>query len=130
MNLRLLSAALIAGFTTFAHLFFGVTDVVSPLLETPALPLQLRLTIFAVWHLTSLTLGFSALALFIGSIPRYAQSVRSLVLFISILWLGFAAIFAMTALSQPGSEWLFRLQQWTVLLPVGLLGLWGYKKMA
>jgi hypothetical protein len=69
------------------------------------------------------------LALLIGSIPQYAQSVRSLVLFISILWLGFGAIFAMTALSQPGSEWLFKLQQWTVLLPVGILGLWGYKKM-
>lgn len=129
MNLRLLSAALIAGFTTVAHLFFGGADVVAPLLESP-LPLNLRLTVFAVWHLTSLTLGLSALALLIGSIPRYAQSVRSLVLFISILWLGFAAIFAMTALSQPGGEWLFKLQQWTVLLPVGVLGLWGYKKMA
>ena len=128
MNLRLLIASLIAAFTTAVHVFLGGADVASPLLES-TLASEPRLTLYVVWHMASLTLGLSALALFIGSIPRHSQSARYLVLFTSILWLGFAAIFVIVALSQPGKEWLFKLPQWIVLAPVGMLGLWGYKKM-
>lgn len=128
MNLRLLIASLIAAFTTAVHVFLGGADVASPLLES-TLAAEPRITLFVVWHMASLTLGLSAVALFIGSLPRHAQPARYLVLFISVLWLGFAAAFVIVALSQSGNEWLFKLPQWILLAPVGMLGLWGYKKM-
>lgn len=127
MNLCLLIASLIAAFTTGIHVFLGGADVAAPLLLS-TLADEPRLTLYVVWHMASLTLGLSAFALFIGSLPRYSQSARYLVLFISVLWLGFAVIFIVVALIQPGDGWLFKLPQWILLAPVGLLGLWGFKK--
>jgi hypothetical protein len=127
MNRRLLAASLMAAFTTGVHVFMGGADIASPLLES-TLAAEPRLTLYAVWHMASITLGLSAIAYFIAGLPRHEQSSRSLVVFVSALWLGFALIFVVIALIQPENGWLLKLPQWVLLAPVGLLGLWGSPK--
>ena len=128
MNLRLLMATLFAAFVTTIHILAGSTQVATPLLQS-TLPTELRLTLFAAWQLTNIVMGSSVVAFFIGSLPAQQQASRYMVIFASLLWLGFAAAFIVTALIQPEGGWLFKLQQWTMLTPVGLLGLWGASSM-
>jgi hypothetical protein len=127
MNQRLFIASFIAAFTTAVHVFMGGTDIVSPLLAS-SLPTEPKLTLYAVWHMASVVLALSAVALFIGSRPCHAQSARYLVFFISFLWLGFAIVFIVIALIQSENGWLLKLPQWILLASVGLLGLWGSNK--
>lgn len=129
MNKPLLIAALLAAFTAAIHLFAGGANVAAPLLAS-SLAEEPRLTLYAVWHLVSVTLVLSAVALYVGSLHRHAAASRYLVLFISALWLCFGVVFLIVALTQPGEGLFFKLPQWVLLLPVGLLGLWGGSNMA
>lgn len=124
MNRILIIAALIATFTTVVHIFAGGADVATPLLAS-TLAAEPKLTLYAVWHMASVALALSAVALLIGSLPKYAEAARYLVLFISVLWCAFGVVFLVVVIIQPESGWLFKLPQWMLLLPVGLLGLWG-----
>jgi hypothetical protein len=124
MNRPLLIAGLLATLTFAVHLFLGGADVAAPLLAS-ALDEEPKLTLYAVWHMVSMALGLSALALFVGSLPRHEQPARYLVRFVSLLWCAFAIVCLVIAALQPGLDWFLRLPQWILLLPVGLLGLWG-----
>lgn len=84
-----------------------------------------KLTLYAVWHMASVVLAISVPALIVGSLPRHARPARYLVLFVSALWCAFGLVFLGLAAIQPESAWLFKLPQWILPLPVGLLGLWG-----
>jgi len=92
MNRSLIIAALLAAFTAGVHIFAGGEDVATPLLAS-AIAGEPRLTLYAVWHMVSVALAMSAVALFIGSIPRHAHASRYLVLFISFLWCAFGVVF-------------------------------------
>ena len=127
MNWRLVIASLLALLTAAIHIFWGGQDVAGPLL-TSTLAVDPKLTLYAVWHMASCVLAFSAIALFIGSLPKYAKAAQSLVYFISILWLSFAIIFLVIALVQPENGWFLKLPQWILLAPVGFLGLWRFGK--
>ncbi len=48
-----------------------------------------------------------------------------MVLFVSVLWLAFGAVFVVVATLEPGTGLYFKLPQWGLLLPVGLLGMLG-----
>lgn len=124
MNRSLVTAALLAAFTAAVHIFAGGADVAGPLLAS-GLDGEPKLTLYAVWHMASMALAMSAVALFIGSLPRHAHAARYLVLFVSALWCAFGIVFLAVVAIQPESGWLFRLPQWVLLLPVGFLGLWG-----
>jgi hypothetical protein len=124
MNRTLMVAAFIAAFTAAVHIFAGGADIAAPLLDS-ALAAEPKLTLYAVWHMASVVLALSTVALFVGSLPSHAQAARYLVLFISVLWCAFGVVFLIVVLIQPESGWLFKLPQWVLLLPVGLLGLWG-----
>jgi len=121
MNKLLLSAAILAAITTAVHAFVGGNDVAAPLLASQ-LGEEPRLTLYAVWHMATVALGLSALAFFVGALPRYAAGSRSMVQFASVLWLAFGAVFVVVAATQPGSGLFFKLPQWVLLVPVGLLG--------
>jgi hypothetical protein len=125
MNKPLLIAALLTAFIAAVHLFAGGADVVAPLLAS-SLAEEPRLTLYAVWHLVSVTLVLSAIALYVSALPQHAIAARYLALFISILWLGFGVVFLVIASTQPGEGLFFKIPQWTLFLPVGLLGLWGF----
>lgn len=124
MNRLLVIAALLAAFTAAIHIFVGGKDTAVPLL-TSSITGEPKLTLYAVWHMASVTLTMSAVALFVGSLPRHAHAARYLVLFISALWCAFGAVYLVVVAIQPEGGWLFKLPQWVLLLPVGLLGLWG-----
>ncbi len=127
MNWRLITASLLAAFTTVIHIFWGGRDVVEPLL-TSSMAAEPKMTLYAVWHMASFSLFISALFLFMGAFPKNKTSLRYVVNFISILWIGFAIIFVLIALLQSGNGWLMKLPQWILLAPVGILGLWRFNK--
>jgi hypothetical protein len=124
MNRTLAAASGLAAITAAIHIFMGGTSVVDPLLAS-TLATRPKLVLHAVWHMGSVALALSAVALLIGALPRHADASRYLVLFVSALWCCFAGAFLVVIAIQPDSGWLVRLPQWTLLLPVGLLGLWA-----
>lgn len=124
MNRTLVLASLIAMVTAGIHVFMGGASVVEPLLAS-TLADRPKLILYAVWHMASLALALSALALFVASLPRQADAMRSLVRFVSLLWCSFGLAFLAVAATAPGAGWSLQLPQWALLLPVGLLGWWG-----
>lgn len=124
MNRPLLIAALLAAFTFCVHLFAGGPDVAAPLLVS-TLAAEPKLTLYAVWHMVSAALALSVIAFFVGALPRRAHAARYLVLFVSALWCAFGVVVLVVAAMQSERGWFLKLPQWIVLLPVGLLGLWG-----
>jgi hypothetical protein len=124
MNKFLLSASILAAATAAIHVFAGGQDIAMPLLNSQLAEVP-RLTLYAVWHMATAALALSAAALFIGAMPRYAAAGRLMVLFVSALWLAFGAVFVLVATFQAGAGLYFKLPQWVLLLPVGLLGVLG-----
>lgn len=124
MNRLLVIAAILAAVTTAVHVLAGGPDVAAPLLAS-SIAGEPKLTLYAVWHMASVVLAMSVPALIVGSSPRHARAARYLVLFVSTLWCAFGLVFLGLVAIQPESGWLFKLPQWILLLPVGLLGLWG-----
>lgn len=124
MNRLLVIAAVLAAFAAAVHILAGGPDVATPLLAS-SMAGEPKLTLYAVWHMGSVVLAMSVPALFIGSFPRHEHAARYLVLFVSALWCVFGLVFLCVAAIQPESGWHFKLPQWILLLPVGLLGLWG-----
>jgi hypothetical protein len=47
---------------------------------------------------------------------------------VSYLWLSFGGVFIVVDLVYGGYPMLLRLPQWVLLLPVGVLGLWGARR--
>jgi hypothetical protein len=123
MNRKLVVSAFIAAITAIIHIFAGGADVAAPLLNS-ALSAEPKLTLYAVWHMVSVVLILSAIAFFIGGLPKHAQAARYLIVFISILWCVFGLVFLVVINIQPDDGWLFKLPQWMLLIPVGFLGLW------
>ncbi len=124
MNRALLAAAVLAAFTTGVHLFVGTPEIAAPLLNSSLAP-ELSYLLYACWHLVSCSLALSAVALFICALPRHHQSARAMAIFISCLWLSFGLVFVAVGLHGAGGTLLFKLPQWILLLPVGVLGLLG-----
>lgn len=124
MNRTLVLAAILAAATAAIHVIAGGADVAEPLLAS-GLRADAKLTLYAAWHMVSLLLAASAVALLAGSQPRHADACRCLVRFISALWCASGVVFLIVAAVQLDYHWFFRLPQWMLLLPVGLLGLRG-----
>lgn len=129
MNRWFLSAGLLACFTALVHVFAGGPSVAAPLLDSAIAEVP-RLTMYACWHLVSVALAGSGLALLAAARPAAAAQSRALVGFIAALWLGFGLVILAVALQQPGSGWLWKMPQWVILLPVGLLGFAGLRRAA
>lgn len=129
MNGFLVSAALLAAFTAVVHVVAGGEDVAVPLLASP-LAGTLKWTLYVVWHMVSVVLALSAIALFIGAMPRHAGPSRYLVWFVSTLWCASGVLFLLVAALQPASGGFFALPQWALLLPVGVLGVLGGRRSA
>lgn len=126
MNRPLIVAAFLAAFTAAVHFFAGGPDIAVPLLAS-SLADEPRLTLYAVWHMATVALALSALALFVAALPRHAVAARYMVLFISTLWFAFGTVFLVVIAIQPEGGWLFKLPQWILLLPVGVFGLRGVR---
>lgn len=120
----LLAAGLLAGFTATVHAIVGTAEIHKPLLSAP-LEESVSLVVYACWHLVTVTLFASSVALLQSSLPGRLSVSRPLVRFISVLWVLFAGVFAVVALAFSGPAALLVLPQWALLLPVGLLSWLG-----
>lgn len=123
MNRPLLAATLLATLTAVLHTFAGTPEIEGPLLQA-GLKSEVSLLLLACWHLVTVTLTISAIALGLALRPSAAQSTAVITL-VSYLWLSFGAVFILVDLIYAGPHMLLQLPQWVLLLPVGALGLWG-----
>jgi hypothetical protein len=121
-NWLIILAGILAGVTAFIHTFIGEKDVARPLLASP-IGETIRLTLYACWHLVSAALLLSSLALLLSGAGVYMSS--ELIAFISIMWILFGIVFLVVTLGIAKPRGILRFPQWTLLILVGLLGLWG-----
>lgn len=119
-----LGAAGIAALTAVVHLFVGTPEIQAPLLQS-ALPQEVRLMLLLCWHLVSVALALSALALAWAAAPLRQPVAGPLVAFVGGLWLLFALVAVVLALALVGPPGLLVLPQWILLAPVGVLALLG-----
>lgn len=127
----LAAAAVVAAGTTLLHIFGGGATIARPLLDS-SLDDVVRLTLYVVWHMVTVALGFSAVALAIAAAPNRHVGMRPLVAFISMLWIAFGAVFLFVAAADGGGtdRYFGDFGQWIVLMPVGILGLWSLRRGA
>lgn len=124
MNWIWLLSGFLASATAALHLVAGGRDIARPLIAS-ALNEEVKLTMYACWHLVSVSLVMSALTLLATGIGLLDAASRPLVLFISVLWLLFGVVFLVISLGMARPSGLFRFRQWVLLIPVGVLGIWG-----
>ncbi len=123
MNLLVLAAGIIAVFTTLVHVIAGQIDPARPLLTSDLEPVA-KATLMACWHIVSLALASSSLALVYASVD--AENVAStMVWWIGLAYAAFAAVFVIVGWFFFGAKGLIKLPQWTLLLPIGVLAMFG-----
>jgi hypothetical protein len=123
-NRLLLSSGLLAAFTAALHTLAGTPEIQEPLLSS-SIPQPISLLLYACWHLVTVTLIVSALALIWSAGSKKTVKAGALPCFISVLWLLFGLVFVVVALWFSGPSMLLVLPQWVLLIPVGILGLLG-----
>ena len=126
-NRLLLASAYLAAFTAIVHTIGGTLEIHTPLLTSP-LPEPISLLLYACWHLVTVALILSAIALFWSSHNSRAESNFALPAFIGFLWVGFGVVFVLVAMYFSGLNGLIVLPQWTLLIPIGVLTLFGVRK--
>ena len=128
-NRLLLASAYLAAFTAIVHKIGGTLEIHTPLLAS-SLPKPISLLLYACWHLVTVALILSAIALFWSSHNNRAESNFALPAFIGSLWVGFGfgVVFVLVALYFSGLNGLIVLPQWTLLIPIGGLTLFGVRK--
>ncbi len=126
LNRALVAACAIAAATFVIHVVGGGASVWRRVAES-ALADEPRLVSLAVWHMSSVAMGLSIVALGLGSLPRLARRSHYLVIFVSVMWVGFGLCFVGVALTTSVDSAFFKLPQPVLLLPVGVLGLIGAK---
>ena len=119
MNGLLITAGVLALLTSAIHLFAGGNDVAKPLLGT-SLTNDVKYALYACWHFVSAFFVISTLG-FLGAGLGVLQP--GFIVFFSILWLLFGMLFLAISVRVNRLGGIFRLPQWTLLLPVGILGL-------
>lgn len=118
------TAAALATFTTIIHVIGGGYEIAGPAMRSDMEEVP-RLVTYVVWHMASVSLGLSAIALTAASTSQRRKQFEPLVLFISATWSGFALCFLAVITTQEGDDLFFNMPQWLLLLPVGLLGFWS-----
>ncbi len=123
MNTLVMSAGALATFTTLVHLIGGQLTIVRPFLQSEAAA-DVKGCLLVCWHAVSAYLALSA-AVLIHAASSPTPQLSPLVLAISGFYVLFALLFLVIGVRFFGVKTLYKLPQWTLLLPVGLLGLWG-----
>ena len=122
MSWLVTAAGILASITAVAHIVAGGRDIARPLLES-ALDLEVKMTLYACWHLVSVSLVASSLVILAEGLGFIAYP--PVVSYVSAIWILYAVTFLVVTLRVSKPPGLLRLPQWTLLLPVGLLGLLG-----
>ena len=124
MKKMYLAAGVLAAFTAALHTVGGTAEIKAPLLHS-ALDRGLVLLLYACWHMVSVTLALSAAAYFYAARTKVVTAGAAVATVVSFMWVSFGAVFIVVDLVYGGPRMLLTLPQWSLLLPVGALGLWG-----
>ncbi|WP_440056363.1 hypothetical protein ACSLBF_19830 (plasmid) [Pseudoalteromonas sp. T1lg65] len=123
MNAWIFGAGIVGVLTACVHVFAGQIDPVRPFLKT-SLATVPKATLLACWHMVSVMLLIpSLLVAYIGWYQL--DTLYSLVIFISAMFLAFASVFIFVGWHFFKWDALARLPQWSLLLTIGALGLYG-----
>lgn len=128
MNRILLATSILAAFTAAVHTFIGTPEIKAPLLQSPLAP-ELSLLLYVCWHLATVTLILSAIGFYISARPKHAVASHYMALFISFMWIFFGLVFVVVDITYGGLAMLIKLPQWILLIPIGLLGLFGCSRL-
>mgnify|MGYP001607159796 CR=1 FL=1 len=126
INRMLATSSVLAAFTAVVHTIGGTIEIHAPLLESP-LPESIRLLLYACWHLVTVALILSALALAWAARGDRARTESALPIFGGTLWSSFGAVCIAVALGFGEPSTLLVLPQWTLLIPVGVSALLGVR---
>ncbi|MCF1649244.1 MULTISPECIES: hypothetical protein [Streptomyces] len=124
MNGWLLAAGITAFGVAVAHIVGGHRDVVRPLLSC-GLADEPKRVLHAVWHMVSVDLVLSAIALVYLSLTDGTSGTGLVAWFVAAHFIAYAAAFLVVTLSVGWPKPLLRLPQWILLLPVALLTVAG-----
>lgn len=124
MNGWLLAAGITAFGVAAAHIVGGHRDVVRPLLAC-GLADEPKRVLHAVWHMVSVDLVLSAVALVYLSLTDGTQETGLVAWFVAAHFIAYAAVFLVVTLSVGWPNPLLRLPQWILLLPVAVLTMAG-----
>lgn len=123
MNIWILSSGLLGIFTALVHIIAGQLDPVRPFLKSELADIP-KATLLACWHMVSVTLIASATLLsFIGWKALEAHYIS--VVSIGTLYVLFALVFLAVGWYFFGTKALAKLPQWILLLPIGLMSIYG-----
>ncbi len=122
MNWLVISSGILGLITSAAHIVAGGKEVARPLLAS-TLNDEVKLTTYACWHLVSVSLVATSLGLLAAGLGFIKSP--SMVIFVSALWILYGIVFLVVTLRVAKPPGIVRFPQWTLLLPVGLLGLLG-----
>jgi hypothetical protein len=122
-NIYWVIAGCIALFTSFLHLIGGQVSIVNPMMES-SMPLQPRSEMLAAWHIVTVFLFLSSYYLLRSGFGRYQKSPEYLIQMISYAYLAFGIVFIIVSLLQTVFA-----PQWILLMPVGVFGILGQKKL-
>ncbi|MFZ3492479.1 hypothetical protein ACODT5_04420 [Streptomyces sp. 5.8] len=120
MNSWFLAAGITAVGVAAVHVIAGRRDVVRPLLSS-GLADEPKRVLHAVWHMVSIDLGLSGLALLYLSLRDGTPGTGLLAWFVAAHFVAYAAAFLVITLSVGWPRPLLRLPQWILLLPVAVL---------
>lgn len=126
MNGSWIMAAALAALTTFVHLQFGGEDVIVPLLQGSVDEVA-KITLHAVWHMVSVVLGSSALALLMAGFEGGASRL-SLMRWLAWQHALFGALCVGLGAQRFGWLGVWLLPQWVLLWPIALLIWWGIRR--
>lgn len=121
MNKMIFAAGALMVLTTAVHVFVGGPEVMTPVFAS-ALDPTVRAVLHVVWHGVTVMLAFAAIALLWLS---WHSDNTPLMVFVTAVQLGFAALFLAIGIGELGSVWL--MPQWVVFLLVPALTLFGWR---
>lgn len=124
MNSWFLAAGITAVGVAAVHVIGGHRDVVRPLLSS-GLADEPKRVLHAVWHMVSVDLALSGLALLYLSQTEGTPGTGLLAWFVAAHFIAYAAAFLVITLSVGWPRPLLRLPQWILLLPVAALAAAG-----
>jgi len=123
VNTWIFVSGIIGLFTSLVHIFAGQVDPVRPFINSN-LPDVQKATLLACWHMVSVILVVSGGALaFIGWFNL--SSFQHIVVGISVTFVIFSLVFIAVGWYFFKFDSFIKLPQWTLLLPIGILGLVG-----
>lgn len=114
----------LAAFTAILHTVFGTAEVHSPLLAS-ALLTEVKLLLYACWHIVTVFLIGSSIILFMAVCRGRSLPWIVAARFVGAVWIASGLVFVGVALAFATPAMLLTLGQWILLVPIGCLALFG-----